>query len=103
MEHWIEPQVLGEYQRTGYNTPLFPGSAPPGVQHYKNRPGQLAGMGGEGDEFPLPNLAPPGVQHYRNRPGQLGSLQAIKGSLPTLLIGAVIGVVAWPWLKKKIG
>jgi hypothetical protein len=105
MEHWIEPQVLGDYQRTGYNSPLMPGGqplpgvAPPGVEHYRNRPGQLAG------DVSLPNLPPPGIEHYVNRPGQLGSMHRLTSNLPTLLMGAVVGVLAWPWLKKtlKIG
>jgi hypothetical protein len=97
MEHWIEPQALGDYQRTGYNSPLLPGMAPPGVEHYKNRPGQL------GNTVALPQLAPPGVEHYKNRPGQLsGIFDTVKSSLPTLLIGAVIGVVAWPMIQKQL-
>jgi hypothetical protein len=100
MEHWIEPQALGDSQRTGYNSPLveLPGMAPAGVQHYVNRPGQLRGNG-----VALPNQAPPGVQHYVNRPGQLsGVFDTVKSSLPTLLAGAVVGVLAWPWIKKKL-
>ena len=73
MGHWIEPEVLADAQRTGYNSPLLPG------------------------------MAPAGVQHYVNRPGQLGNIMAtVKSSLPTLLVGAVVGAVAWPWLKKKL-
>jgi hypothetical protein len=89
VEHWIEPQSL--------DVPL-PGMAPPGVQHYVNRPGQLSG------EFPLPNQAPPGVQHYVNRPGQLsGLLDTVKSALPSVLIGVVLGYFALPWALKKFG
>ncbi len=90
MKHWIEPEVLGAAQRSGINSPTLPGMTAHGIQHYVNRPGQLQGVGDE-------------TQHYVNRPGQLsGFFDTVKASLPTLFVGAVIGVVAWPWLQKQI-
>ena len=96
MEHWIEPQALGNCQRAGMNSPLAEVSSA-GVQHYVNRPGQLSG------EVALPDQAPPGVQHYVNRPGQLsGIVDTVKSALPHVLVGVAIGYFALPWVMKKV-
>ena len=79
MNHWIEPQVLADAQRVGYdsNTAQIPAN---GVQHYVNRPGQLSGD----------------LQHYVNRPGQLSGFSEIKamkfgwGSLFLAVAGGVL-------------
>jgi len=102
VEHWIEPKALGEFQRTGYNSPLAsvePGGAPVtgGFDHYVNRPGQLSG-----DHY----VNRPGQlagDHYVNRPGQLaGVAETVKSSLPRVLLGVAVGYFVLPWVIKKI-
>lgn len=53
MKHWIEPQILADAQRTGFDSgsaTIYPhvaqGPQHHDLQHYVNRPGQLSGLSG---------------------------------------------------------
>lgn len=95
MDHWIEPQALGDAQRAGYDSPLaeIPVN---GVQHYVNRPGQLQGLGQP-------------VQHYVNRPGQLrglgtiGAIKDMKFGWGSLLLAGAAGVLLSTQIKGVLG